>query len=415
MFEHRPATERTRDLVVAGGGIAGLALALAIKRGWPSAGVTICDPRLDASAQKAGRSLRALALAAGSRHFLDDLGIWARIEAKAQPMTRMVITDSRPEDRPRPVYIEFDGEAGPEEPFAHMVFQDDLHAVLVEACHTVGIRFQPSRVDGFHDAGGALAVECGDAVLRTRLLVAADGARSRLRDAAGIKTIGWDYGQAGIVATISHEIPHEGRATQHFLPHGPLALLPLKAADGSPRRFSLVWSESLAEARRLTALPGAEFLAELESRIGYEYGALSLDDVPSAYPLRLVLSRRLVAKRLALIGDAARTMHPLAGQGLNLGLRDAAALAELVLDHLSLGLDPGDAGLLDRYQRMRRLDSVVMAGLTDGLNRLFSNDSLPARLARDLGLGLVDRIPRLKQFLIRDAAGLSGVLPRGFG
>ncbi len=401
---------RTQDIVVAGGGIAGLALALAVRQTCPGAAVTLCDPRL---APAAG-SLRAVAVAAGARRFLDSLGVWQAVACEAQPMTAMTITDSRPEDAPRPVYLDIAGEAEPGEPFAHMVFHDHLRSALAERCAAQGVNVMRDRVTGFHLGGGALVAEAATGVLRARLLVVADGGRSRLREAAGIGTVAWDYGQAGIVATLSHEIPHDGRATQHFLPEGPLAILPLRAADGSPRRFSLVWTTSLAEARRLVALPPQDFVAALQSRIGHDYGALTLDDVPSAHALRLVLPRRLVAERVALLGDAARTIHPLAGQGLNLGLRDAAVLAELAAERLSLGLDPGDAETLDAYQRARRFDAMAMAAMTDGLNRLFSNDSLPVRLLRDVGLGLVDRLPRLKRSFIRDAAGLAGRVPRGF-
>ena len=252
-------------------------------------------------------------------------------------------------------------------------------------------------------------------LLRARLLVAADGGRSRLREAAGIGTVGWDYRQSAIVATLSHERSHEGRATQHFLPAGPLAILPLRAPDGSPRRFSLVWTESPAEAARLVALAPAAFVTALEARIGFENGALKLEDRPSAHPLRLALPRRLVADRFALVGDAARTIHPLAGQGLNLGLRDAAALAEGAAEALSLGLDPGAPAVLGAYERARRFDAVAMAAVTDSLNRLFANRTLPVRLLRDLGLGLVDRLPALKELFIRDAAGLAGAKPDAFG
>ena len=415
MDEDRPPPERTKDIVIAGGGVAGLAFALAVKRAAPGAAVMICDPSLASSASGRGaRSLRAVAVAAGSRRFLEGLGIWATVADATQPISEMVITDSRPDDAPRPVYLDFAGEAGPGEPFAHMILQDDLRGALLEACAARGIRLAAVRVTGFHAGGGVLAIETTDGTLRTRLIVAADGGRSRLRDAARIGTVSWDYRQAGIVATVSHELPHDGRATQHFLPAGPIAILPLRAADGTPRRFSLVWTESLEEAKRLVGLPAPAFLEALESRLGHEYGALRLDDVPSAHALRLMLPRRLVAERFALMGDAARTIHPLAGQGLNLGLRDAAVLAELAADRLSLGLDPGDADLLDEYQRARRFDGVVMAGATDGLNRLFSNDSLPARLVRNLGLGLVDRMPGLKRFFIRDAAGLAGAPPKVF-
>ncbi len=412
------------DVLVAGGGIAGLAFATALRRAAPMARVAVADPALAASgaadAPAGGRrTLRAVAVAAGSRRFLDALGAWDAVAGAAQPMVEMVITDSREGDAPRPVFLDFDGEAEPDEPFAHMVFQDDLRAALLDAARGAGVELRPGRVTGFHREGAAaLSVDvggtAGSETVRVRLLVAADGGRSRLREAAGIGTVGWDYPQSGLVATLAHEIPHDGRATQHFLPGGPLAILPMRAADGSERRFSLVWSAPHAEAARLAALPPAAFIAALEERIGFGYGALTLEDRPAAYPLRLVLPRGLVAERFALLGDAARTIHPLAGQGLNLGLRDAAALAERVAEPLELGLDPADPGALAAYERARRFDAVLMAGATDGLNRLFSNDSLPARVLRDLGMGLVDRLPALKRALIRDASGLSGAVPERF-
>ena len=404
----------TTDVLVAGGGIAGLATALAVRRAAPMARVSVADPAFAAPGQR-HRTLRAVAVAAGSRRFLDRLGAWEPVAATAQPMVEMVITDSREADAPRPVFLDFDGEAEPDEPFAHMVFQDDLRAAVLEAARAAGVELLPERVAGFQREGaGALAVEAGPSAPRTRLLVAADGGRSRLREAAGLATVGWDYAQSGIVATLSHAIPHDGRATQHFLPGGPLAILPMRAADGSERRFSLVWSAPHAEAARLVALSPDAFVAALEEKIGFGYGALTLEDRPAAYPLRLVLPRGLVAERFALLGDAARTIHPLAGQGLNLGLRDAAALAEAVAEPLGLGLDPGDSAVLAAYERARRFDAVLMAGATDGLNRLFSNDSVPARVLRDIGLGLVDRVPALKKLFIRDASGLSGAVPERF-
>ncbi|WP_237477989.1 FAD-dependent monooxygenase [Lichenibacterium dinghuense] len=404
----------TVDVLVAGGGIAGLAFAAALRRAAPMARVAVADPSFAAPAE-GRRTLRAVAVAAGSCRFLDALGAWEAVAGAAQPMVEMVITDSRDSDAPRPVFLDFDGEAEPDEPFAHMVFQDDLRASLLAAARDAGVELRPGRVTGFaREGAAALSADVGGATARARLLVAADGGRSRLREAAGIGTVGWDYPQSGIVATLAHEIPHDGRATQHFLPGGPLAILPMRAADGSERRFSLVWSAPHAEAARLVALPPEAFVAELEERIGYGYGALTLEDRPAAYPLRLTLPRGLVAERFALLGDAARTIHPLAGQGLNLGLRDAAALAERVAEPLGLGLDPADPEALAGYERARRFDAVLMAGATDGLNRLFSNDSVPARALRDFGMGLVDRVPALKRFFIRDASGLSGATPERF-
>ena len=403
----------TKDVLVAGGGIAGLAFALALRRAVSGARVAVADPSF-AGPGAAPRTLRAVAVAAGSRRFLDSLGVWETVAEDAQPMIDMVITDSREGDAPRPVFLEFDGEAEPDEPFAHMVIQDRLRGALLMTARAAGVEILDAKVDGFRRTGPMLTVSSGNVSLGARLLVAADGGRSRLREAAGIRTVGWDYDQAGIVATVSHTLPHDGRATQHFLPGGPLAVLPLKAEDGSERRFSLVWTLPPGEARRLVALPPPAFLAALESRIGHGYGTLTLDDMPRAFPLRLVLPRRLVAHRFALLGDAARTIHPLAGQGLNLGLRDAAAFSEGLAEALTLGLDPATPDILEAYERARRFDAVLMAGATDGLNRLFSNDQLPARLLRDLGLGLVDRLPALKHLFVRDAAGLAGAPPARF-
>ena len=403
----------TKDVLVAGGGIAGLAFALSLRRAASGARIAVADPNF-AEPGMTPRTFRAVAVAAGSRRFLESLGVWEAVASDAQPMIDMVITDSREGDAPRPVFLEFDGEAEPDEPFAHMVFQDRLRGALLVAARAAGVEILAAKMDGFRRTGPTLTVSSGNVSFAARLLVAADGGRSRLREAAGIGTVGWDYDQSGIVATVSHTLPHDGRATQHFLPGGPLAVLPLKAEDGSERRFSLVWTLQPAEARRLVALPPPEFLAALESRIGHGYGTLTLDDEPRAYPLRLVLPRRLVAHRFALLGDAARTIHPLAGQGLNLGLRDAAALAEGSAEALNLGLDLATSDILLAYERARRFDAVLMAGATDGLNRLFSNDSLTARLLRDLGLGLVDRLPPLKHLFVRDAAGLAGDLPLRF-
>jgi 2-octaprenyl-6-methoxyphenol hydroxylase len=247
----------------------------------------------------------------------------------------------------------------------------------------------------------------GGETLPARLLVAADGARSAIRERAGIGTVGWGYGQSGIVTTVRHERDHGGRAEEHFLPAGPFATLPL-----SGRRCSIVWTEATREAERIVALPDRDFLSELERRFGLKLGAIELAGPRRAYPLGLSVARSFIAERLALVGDAAHVIHPIAGQGLNLGLRDVAALAEAIVDAARLGLDPGGADVLDRYQRWRRFDTLTMGIATDGLNRLFSNRSDVLRLLRDVGLGLVDRMPALKSLFIREAAGLTGEVPK---
>ena len=246
------------------------------------------------------------------------------------------------------------------------------------------------------------AAPCG-----ARLAVAADGARSKLSRLADIQTIGWDYDQSGIVATVAHKRDHEGRAEQHFLPAGPFAILPLPG-----RQSSIVWNERRADARALLTLDSEELTRQLEYRFTPKLGEIRLASRVEAFPFRFQIARRFVAERLALVGDAAHLVHPVAGQGLNLGLRDVAALAETIVGEMRLGLDPGAPAPLAAYQRQRRFD-VAASGLgLDALNRLFSNDLAPLRFARDLGLRLVDRAPALKDMLIAEAGGAGSGAPK---
>ena len=230
---------------------------------------------------------------------------------------------------------------------------------------------------------------------------------SKLRDMAGIKTVTWEYGQSGIVCTVAHERPHNGRAEEHFLPAGPFAILPLTG-----NRSSIVWTERTADAEKLVAGDPFVFEIELEQRFGLKLGEISVEGKPRAWPLGLTLARAFVAPRFALVGDAAHGIHPIAGQGLNLGFKDAAALAETIVEADRLGQDFGAMDVLERYQQWRRFDTVQMGVTTDVLNRLFSNDLGPLRQLRDIGLGLVDRMPRMKRFFIRQASGLTGDMPR---
>jgi len=239
------------------------------------------------------------------------------------------------------------------------------------------------------------------------LLVAADGKRSKLRERAGIKCVGWSYPQIGIVTTVAHERPHRGRAVQHFLPAGPFAILPLTG-----NRSSIVWTEEKTRGEAIMAASEEDFVTELTKRFGHRLGEIALAGPRQSFPLDLQIARSFIADRLALIGDAAHVVHPLAGQGLNIGMRDVAALAETIVESARLGLDIGAAPQLERYERWRRFDSAFSAAVMDGLNRLFSNDSAPLRVLRDLGLGLVDRAPGVKRFLVREAAGTTGQVPR---
>jgi 2-octaprenyl-6-methoxyphenol hydroxylase len=244
-------------------------------------------------------------------------------------------------------------------------------------------------------------------VLSARLLVGADGGKSQIREQAGIATHGWSYDQSAIVTTVAHERPHNGRAEEHFLPSGPFAILPLTG-----NRVSIVWTETTREAERMVALPDDAFHDELEKRFGLHLGDLKVVGPRRAFPLGLFTARSFIGERLALIGDAAHIIHPIAGQGLNMGLRDVAALAEAVADAARLGLDIGAADVLERYQRWRRFDTMTMGVATDGLNKLFSNHSDVLRLARDVGLGMVERLPALKRVFIREAAGFTGDVPK---
>ncbi len=392
-------------MLIAGGGFAGFALAIALRQALgESFAVTLADPGLG----RTGDDLRASAIAAAPRRMFEALGVWDAVAAEAQPILDMAITDSRVDDAVRPVFLTFGGEIEPGEPFAHMIENNGLVAALAARAASIGvILLERSVADFACGPSGMNALLSDGATIRTGLLVAADGARSRLRERAGIATTGWSYGQSAIVTTVAHERSHEGRAEEHFLPSGPFAILPLRH-----NRSSIVWTEEAAEAKRIVALPDFDFHAELEKRFGLRLGDVAVVGPRRAYPLGLWVARSFVAERLALIGDAAHVIHPIAGQGLNMGLRDVAALAEAVVDVVRLGLDPGGPDVLARYQRWRRFDTMTMCLSTDGLNRLFSNRSDAIRLVRDLGLGVVERLPALKHLFIREAAGLVGDVPK---
>ncbi|WGD29026.1 ubiquinone biosynthesis hydroxylase [Ancylobacter sp. WKF20] len=396
------------DAVIAGGGLAGLTLALALRQGLgDSARLAVVDP-VFARAQVKSSDMRASAFAAGARRLFETLGVWEAIAGQAQPMLAMEITDSKLTDAARPVFLSFDGEVAPGEPFAHMVPNAVLQDAMTELARARGIALIPAGIAAYAARPGAVDVTLSDgAGARAALLAACDGGRSKLRAMAGIGVVGWSYKQSAIVLTVGHERPHEGKAIEHFLPAGPFAILPLTG-----NRSSIVWTETTETAQSLLRLPRILLLDELERRFGLEWGALEILDEPKAFPLGFQMARHFVAERLALVGDAAHTIHPIAGQGINMGLRDVAALAETVTDAARLGLDIGGPDVLERYQRWRRFDTLTMGVATDGLNRLFGQRNDIARLVRDVGLGVVERLPRLKDFFIRDAAGIVGQAPR---
>jgi 2-octaprenyl-6-methoxyphenol hydroxylase len=395
-----------RYVAIGGGGFAGLALAIALREALGEAfTVTVADPVLKHAASK---DPRATAIAAAARRLFEAIGVWDAVAEQAQPMLDMVVTDSKLDDAVRPTFLTFGGEVEEGEPFAHMIENRHLIDALVAKAKVLGIDLRASAVTGFKNARNSIDVTLADgATIAARLLVGADGARSSIREQAGIAAHGWNYDQSAIVTTVGHERDHEGRAEEHFLPAGPFAILPLTG-----RRSSIVWTESTKEAERIVALPDDEFHAELEKRFGLQLGEIEVIGPRRAFPLGLFTARSFIAERLALVGDAAHIIHPIAGQGLNMGLRDVAALAEAVADAARLGLDIGDAQVLERYQRWRRFDTMTMGVATDGLNRLFSNRSDVLRLVRDVGLGLVERAPALKRLFMREAAGFTGDVPK---
>lgn len=394
------------SIVIGGGAFAGLALALALRQGLgPEIPVIVADPALSI---RPSRDPRATAIVAACRRLFEALGAWDDVKAEAQPILDMVVTDSKLEDATRPAFLNFAGDVAPGEPFAHMVENRRLIDVLVVRAEAEGIDLRATTVASYDASADGVDVTLGDgSKIAASLLIAADGAKSKLRERAGIATHGWEYDQSGIVVTVGHERDHEGRAEEHFLPAGPFAILPLTG-----KRSSLVWTERRAEAARIIGLTEEEFHSELERRFGLHLGEVKALDKPRAFPLSYFVARSFVAERLALVGDSAHVIHPIAGQGLNMGLKDVAALAEVVVDAARLGMDLGGADVLERYQRWRRFDTMAMGVATNSLNFLFSNQSTLLRSLRDVGLGIVDRTPPLKNLFIRQAAGLTGEIPK---
>lgn len=410
------------DVFVAGGGYVGLCVAVSIKSAAPGMKIMVVDA---APGEAIENDTRASAIAAAATRMLDSLGIWSEIVGDAQPINEMIVTDSRLNDVVRPVFLTFgNDETGrgrrdqpsgrisgdaPESPFAHMVPNRSMVKALRAKALELGVELiNGDGVESFETLPGFTEVRCSSGrKFKARLVVAADGVRSRLRDLAGIRTVHWPYNQMGIVVTVAHERDHEGRAEEHFLPAGPFAILPLPN-----NRSSLVWTESTAEAQRLVDGDAVLFELELEKRFGHKLGTLKVEGKPRAFPLGLTLAREYIRDRFVLAGDAAHGIHPIAGQGLNLGFKDAAALAETIVEAERLGLDIGSLAVLERYQLWRRFDTVQMGVVTDVLNRLFSNDNAFLRMARDTGLGLVDRMPGLKRMFISQAAGNDRSAPK---
>lgn len=389
------------DILIVGGGPVGLTLALALTQSVAGIKIGLVDRRPLA----VPRDNRATAVAAGVRRVFEALGVWSEMAAAAQPISAMRITDSGSGELSRPLFLSFAGDVAPGEAFAHMVPNGAMGQALLNAVADKITVIAPAEIVDWTDIG-TLRLADGR-MLRAPLVVGADGGQSKLRAMAGIAVVTHDYKQSGLVTTISHDLPHEGIAYEHFRPAGPFASLPLRG-----NRSSLVWTEARTDAPKYLAMDAATLNDTIEAVMGSCLGAVKAEDKLQAFPLTMRIARAFVAPRLALIGDAAHVVHPIAGQGLNLGLKDVAALAEVVVDAIRLGLDHGGADILAKYQRWRRLDTSAMAMVTDNMNRLFSNEIAPVRALRDLGLGLVDRAEPLKAAMIRTAAGLDSNGPR---
>ncbi len=400
------------DIAICGGSFVGLALARALCAMAPGAySIAIIEQRPFEKGRVGGSDGRTVALTSSVKAMLDVIGVWAAIADKAQPVLRIELTDSALEVPVRPPLIGLDANDAPGgEPTAYIVENADLLPALatsLESAPNIAF-FAPDSVVSFETGEGEVAVRLASgAALSAKLLVAADGRQSKLRDMAGIQTTNWPSNKAGIVATVGTELPHEGIARQHFLPAGPFAILPMTG-----NRVSIVWTENADVASRILSQDRESVLDELSQRLGTELGALTLLSEPKAYPLAMTFARDFVAPRFVLAGDAAHGLHWIAGQGLNHGLKDVAALTETLIDAGRLGLDIGSLSVLRRYERWRRFDSTTSAASGVAINALFSNGNIGLRMLRSSGLRAVNRLGALKTFLMKEAAGLTGEIPK---
>lgn len=398
----------TADILIVGGGLVGAVAARALS----NSGLSIIvvdgqDPSLATSAAFDGR---ASAVAAASKRLLTAIGIWPYLEKDVSP-----ILDIRVADGASPMFLHYDHEDVGVGPLGYLAENRHIRCASLSALENDPniIFLAPMRVEKLvRDSNHITATLSDGSVVTASLAIAADGRGSKTRENARIKTTDWRYPQEAIVCTVEHEKPHAFIAHEHFLPAGPFAILPLKGTPERPaQRSSIVWTERAAHARQFIELDDPSFIRELSRRFGDFMGKISVVGPRFCHPLGLQFADTSVAQRLVLIGDADHGMHPIAGQGLNMGYRDVAALVDVLAEARHVGLDIGSAAVLERYQRWRRFDNTLMLAVTDGLNRLFSNDIAPIRLARDIGLGGVNRMPGLKKILMRSAMGLSGDLP----
>lgn len=403
------------DVILGGGGLVGQTLALALEQAGLS--VIVIDASKPAETLAPAFDGRAFAIAFASYRMWRALGLGAALDEVAQPIEQIMVTDGRLPGRARSggpslLHLHFDRAElkDHDEPLGLMLEARHVRLALdrgVKAAKSIRM-IQPQSVTAIErDPAGVTVTLANGESLRAPLLVGADGRRSFVRQAVGIRTIGWDYPVTAIVATIQHEEPHGAVAHEYFLPNGPFAILPLKG-----NRSNIVWAEPRKAAEALLKMNEPDFIAELRLRFGDFLGALTLEGPRFGYPLSMQLAERMIDARVALAGDSAHGIHPLAGQGLNLGLKDCAALAECIADGVNLGLDPGDVSILERYQRWRRFDNVSMAAGMEFFDKLFSNDIAPIRAARTLGLAAVNAVGPARRFFMKYAGGGAGDLPK---
>ncbi len=400
--------EKATDILIVGGGLNGPALALALAQTGHS--VTVVDALEEKVRKNAAFDGRAYALALASQRLLAAVGVWDRVAENAQPMLEIKVTDGHAGSGPSPFFMHFDHTEIEEGPMGFMVEDRHLRRAFLEA---VAEEKNVTQISGktvvsqeIGAAGVALTLNDGS-ILRGGLLVGCDGRKSGTAARAGIKRTGWDYGQTALVCAITHDLPHHGTAHQFFMPPGPLAILPLTG-----NRSSIVWSERTEMAERINNLPEAEYLQVLRPRFGDFLGDIRLEGNRFTYPLNLTIANSFISDRLALVGDAAHGIHPIAGQGLNAGLRDVGALAEVLTLAGRRGEDLGSGPVLARYQEWRRFDTASLAMATDMFNKLFSNDNPILRAGRDIGMGVIGSLPGLRRGFVREAAGLTGDLPK---
>jgi 2-octaprenyl-6-methoxyphenol hydroxylase len=396
------------DILIVGGGLSGPILALALAQ--TGLRVTVIDGLGEKIRKNAAFDGRSYAVALTSQRLLAGIGVWDSVADHSQPILEIKVSDGRAGEGPSPFFMHFDHAEIEEGPMGHMVQDRYLRRALLDAMAATDeiTHLSGQTVQAQSGIPGGVSVTLDNGKMLTGgVLVGADGRGSGTATRAGIKRTGWGYGQTALVCAIAHEKPHHGIAHQFFMPPGPLAILPLPGNISS-----IVWSERAETAATFHALPDTDYLTMLRPRFGDFLGEISLTGQRYTYPLSLSLAQKLVAERTALIGDAAHGVHPIAGQGLNAGMRDIAALAEVITDAIRRGEDPGSSAVLARYAAWRKFDNTALALATDTFNRLFSNDSAALRGLRDLGMGVVNAVPGLRRSFIREAAGLTGDLPR---